>query len=289
MRALAEFVMRGRTQAMGVSIVTACLPITHWLCSAVVCLVVLRKGLAEGLFVAMWASLPILALAVMFQNPSPVIALIVVISLAHVLRTTSSWEMTSISAVVLSALGGLVFEFAAPSAYAGVVETLMTVFTDIASQNNQAGGDMVVPDVEDMHQLLFGFLVAGYASGSLLYLMLARWWQSELYNEGGFGEEFQSLRLSPIVIAVLAIMILATITMGGFSRWLLLLIIPILVASVGFVHWFVREKEISRSWLVSFYLLLIVMSQFMVPFLAMLAMMDSLLDLRRRIRSDREV
>lgn len=45
---------------------------------------------------------------------------------------------------------------------------------------------------------------------SLLCLMLGRYWQSVLYNPGGFGLEFRALRLSPpLAFGLLAVMFLA--------------------------------------------------------------------------------
>jgi hypothetical protein len=49
------------------------------------------------------------------------------------------------------------------------------------------------------------------------------------------------------------------------------------------------EKEMSRSWLVSFYLLMVLMSQLVTPMLATLALIDSWMNLRKQIRPDQEV
>ena len=59
MRALAEFAMRGRSHAIGIAFISASLPLLNWLCSAIVGLVILRKGPLEGLLVLMWALIPL--------------------------------------------------------------------------------------------------------------------------------------------------------------------------------------------------------------------------------------
>ena len=51
MRALAEYVMRGRREALLVSTMAVVLPMFFWLGAAVVGLVTLRKGVREGAFV----------------------------------------------------------------------------------------------------------------------------------------------------------------------------------------------------------------------------------------------
>ena len=60
MRWLAEYALRGRHQAIIAAAILASLPFVSWIGGAVAALVVLAKGPREGLFVAMWASLPLL-------------------------------------------------------------------------------------------------------------------------------------------------------------------------------------------------------------------------------------
>jgi hypothetical protein len=107
MRALAEFVMRGRSQAIGVSLVGAMFPPLHWLCSAVVSLVVLRKGMGEGALVLMWACLPMMAYVFLYQDITSIFALLGTVGLAYILRVTVSWEYTLVAAVFISIIGAL--------------------------------------------------------------------------------------------------------------------------------------------------------------------------------------
>lgn len=240
----------------------------------------------------MWASLPMLVLASIYQDPSAILALLSVVFTAYILRTTISWQMALIAAVVTATAGSLIFEYAAADTFARLVEITVQFQSELlATAQDTATTEQVLPlgDASQIHNMWFGFLSAGYAISTVLFLMLARWWQSELYNEGGFGLEFQALRLSPTLSSVLIVAVVASFVLDVSSRWYMLLMVPMLMSAIGFVHWYFREKEISRSWFVSFYLLLIFMSQLMMPILASLAMMDSLLDLRNRIRSDREV
>ena len=61
MRALAEFIMRGRMQAIFVVAGAAALPMLFWLSAAAGSLVLLRRGLSDALGVLVWAVLPALA------------------------------------------------------------------------------------------------------------------------------------------------------------------------------------------------------------------------------------
>jgi len=89
--------------------------------------------------------------------------------------------------------------------------------------------------------------------------------------------------------AVMVGLCLSAYGIGELVRWGQLLVLPLLIAAVAFVHWLAKDKGLSRSWLVSFYLLLIFMFQFIMPVLIVAGLMDSWFGLREKFRSDREV
>ena len=114
--------MRGRSHAVGATIVSTSLPLLNWLGTAIVGLVILRKGPVEGLMVLIWALLPLGIALYLIGDPSPVIAMLGTAILANVLRVTVSWEITLTIAVLVSALGSLVFELTATEVLAVIVE-----------------------------------------------------------------------------------------------------------------------------------------------------------------------
>src|SRR3972149_225596 len=104
MRFLAAYIMRGRTQAMMVAVMTAILSLLitplSYLSAAVIALVILRQGWREGLWVIVGAGLAI-GLFSMLISLDPRFALgfvaliwLPIASLALVLRTTVSLPMT---------------------------------------------------------------------------------------------------------------------------------------------------------------------------------------------------
>ncbi len=292
MRAIAEFVMRGRPQAIGVCLVSAALPPIHWLCTAVVSLVVLRKGIGEGAFILMWACLPLSVFFVLYGDVTPLIALFGTVALAYILRTTVSWEMTLGAAVVISVIGSLIFEITAADLIAQLVDSYLNFLTEIQSQatdSRDISSAVAIPTHAEARSILFGYIAMGFAVSMVAFLILARWWQSLLYNPGGFGQEFHELRLSPTLGVVLVLGLLGCLSVEGLMRWANLLTVPLVLAGIGFVHWIVADRKLSRSWLVSFYMLMIFMFQVITPLLALLALIDSWFNLRRQIKSDREV
>jgi hypothetical protein len=102
MRGLAEYAMTGRRQAILVAVLFGLIPIPplYALSGAVVALVVLRRGLQEGLIVMLWALLSA-GLHWLAGSTSPVIVLVGVTALAWLLRNTQSWQKVLLAATVL--------------------------------------------------------------------------------------------------------------------------------------------------------------------------------------------
>ncbi len=278
--------MRGRSQAIGVSVVSAALPFLQWLSTSTVSLVVLRHGIAEGAMVLMWACLPMFGMYFLLGDITPVIMLFGTVAMAHTLRVTVSWEMTLVAMVVAAGIGILLFEFVSSGVVDEVVNAYRDFMLDLQSraETPEQAKALVVPTFEIARSLLLGYFAMGYAISMLLFLLLARWWQSLLYNPGGFQQEFHGIRLSPIVAFGLVMTVLGCFSIEEMNRWVLVLTVPLMIAGLGFVHWFIKEKQFSSSWLVSFYFLALLLQLY--PVLAFLALIDSWFDLRNKIRTN---
>jgi hypothetical protein len=275
MRVIAEFVMRGRSYAIGASVLSASLPLLNWLSTAIVSLVVLRQGAAEGAMVLLWTLLPLGVALYLFGDPTAMISLFGTVGLALILRATTSWELTLAAAVVLSAVGSLVFEFTASEVLLVIVDMYMEYSKQVSMELSY----------EAARKSVFGFFAMGQAYAMLALLILARWWQSVLYNPGGFQKEFHQLRLTGRLSTGLVVLLMVCVGLSDLlGRWIPLLTVPLIVAGLGFVHWFTKEKKMSSNWLVAFYFLLLLFSQFIYPLIASLALMDSYLDMRKRIQ-----
>ena len=112
MTALAEFVMRGRFQALLVAVAGSGSLLFCWISAAVVALVTLRKGAGEGAWLLMWALLPAGVLAISFGDSGPAVLLLGAAALALVLRGTVSLALTVLASVavgVVTALSMLAF------------------------------------------------------------------------------------------------------------------------------------------------------------------------------------
>lgn len=295
MRAIAEFVMRGRLQAIGVCLMGALLPPFYWVTGAVLGLIVLRKGINEGVYVLLWSCLPLIVLLFLGGEVFLMLVLVGTVLLAYILRVTASWELTIAASIVVAGVSALLLEWVSADLIAGIAESYMTVIADLQAQaqSQVSQTQALLLTSEQAYNMVFGSLAVGIALNLILFLVLARWWQSTLYNPGGFGDEFKQLRLSPIVASALIAVIVLLMGIGVFSsdpfqKWVGLITLPMVLASIALVHWTVAEKGLSRSWLFSFYLMMIFMFQLVTPVLVATALIDSWFDLRKFLRREKE-
>lgn len=278
--------MRGRTQAIGFAMITASLPFLQWLATAAVSLVVLRRGPGEGAFVLLWTTLPMFLLYYLGGDITPVAMLLGTGCMAFVLRATVSWELTLLTSVVAGVVSVLLVELTSGSSLTELVglyrEFMLELQTQAQAQNPAATVEVL--SVEATRALLVAVLTMGYAVCMIGFLVLARWWQSMLYNPGGFQREFHQIRLSPAVAGGLVVAVLLSFSVEPLNRLVQVLNVPLMVAGLALVHWTIKAKQLSGSWLFSFYLLLVLLQLY--PVLVFVALLDSWFDLRTKIQAD---
>lgn len=282
MRALAQYVMRGPLQAGGVAALTTVIPYLSWIGAAVVGLVVLRLGPVQGLNIGLWALMPALGWAWFGNEPSVVAVLLLVFLMATVLRGTMSWERSLLAGSALGLVIGLLLPVLFPGMLAAVTEAFLEIYQwaypDMAAQL----GDKFRPAVQSM---VNGLMPGSYLGIAVAVIMLARYWQAALYNPGGFRREFHGFRLSRGV-AILCVLLLLVAPVVGVNALLLGWVagLPLLVAGIALVHGVVGLRKASNLWLVVFYALLVVQGFTISLLLMLLAIVDSWLDIRGRIK-----
>jgi hypothetical protein len=284
MRALAEYIMRGRMQATLVVVGSAAMPLLFWLSAAAGSLVLLRRGANDAIGILAWAMLPALVWWY-FGEPRTLLVLGGALGLALFLRAGWSWNRILLCSVVLGLVYGLILGavFREPiEAMAGELKKLLPTMLDGVHQQ------MSVDERARLEGLITPVLIGLMASllqiVSLLSLMLGRYWQAALYNPGGFGREFRALRLSlPQALLLLAGMLIGPNLGPEMGMLTPLCSVPLLVAGVALVHGLVEKGGLGRFWLVGLYVTLLVVMHLIYPLLVVLALVDSLFDFRGRL------
>ena len=287
MRALAEFIMRGRVQATLVVAGCAALPLLYWLGAAAGCLVLLRRGLKDALGVLALGLLPALIWWLQLGDPRVLLVLLGSSSLALVLRASESWVRTLLVSVAL----GLVYSVMLGAAFHPQIEGLSQEIVKILPM---ALGDLYQQLSVD-ERARFASLIAPVLTGliaallqvvSVLSLIVGRYWQALLYNPGGFGREFRSIRIP----AGPAMLLLACMVVGpNFGPQMALLApicsVPLVFAGLALIHGLVARKRLAKFWLVGLYVTLLLFMQLIYPLLVVLAIIDGLIDFRGRLAS----
>ncbi|AOY88692.1 hypothetical protein BKP64_11195 [Marinobacter salinus] len=282
MRALAQYVMRGPLQAGGVAAVTTAVPLLFWIGAAVVGLVILRLGIRQGLNIGLWALLPAIGWSWYGPDPTALAVLLQVMLMASVLRVTLSWERALLGGSFLAIVTGLML----PVAYPGLLDDLVQAGVSFYEQYNADVARSLGEDLERVIRETMNASMAGtYLATGIGMTMLARAWQSGLYNPGGFRKEFHALRLSPAIAVVCAV----TMVIGpvlGLNSMLLAWVAgtPLLLAGLALVHGIVGRRKLNGQWLVLFYIALVLLGPSLMILLVFLAFVDSWLDIRRRIK-----
>lgn len=284
MRALAEYIMRGRMQATLVVVGSAAMPLLFWLSAAAGSLVLLRRGANDALGIMAWALLPALVWWY-FGEPRTLLVLGGALGLALFLRAGWAWNRVLLCSVVLGLVYGLILGavFREPiGAMAGELQKLLPGMLDGVHQQLSVDERMRLESL--IAPVLTGLLAALLQILSLLSLILGRYWQAALYNPGGFGREFRALRLPlPQTLMLLAGMLIGPSLGPEMGMLTPLCSVPLLFAGIALVHGMVEKGGSGRFWLVGLYVTLVLVMHLIYPLLVVLAIVDSLFDFRGRL------
>ncbi|WP_252178186.1 hypothetical protein [Endozoicomonas sp. 4G] len=284
MRKLAELAMKSPKHSLFLAVVFACIPMLFWLSAAVVSLVILRRGIDHGLKLLMWALLPGIAWAA-FGQYSVLIGLVTTSLLACVLRQTVSWPKTLLAVVPL---GGLV-AFAMYQMSPHIISALTDSVMKFLKENLKSSSSGETLQLGEHLRPILEYGVAGalawlHTLFCVLALILARSWQADLYNPGGFGDEFRKVRLPAAVgVSLLAITLMGSALSPMLTALVPVASLPLFIAGLALVHGLVKLRQRGSFWLIGFYMLLITLTQLAYPVIVLTACLDSLFDFRNRV------
>jgi hypothetical protein len=248
-RALAEFIMRGRVRAVLITMVG--IPLIS---PAALALVSLRRGGSDGLMVLAWALLPVVA-ASLSGYMSPLMTGLAASHLAAVfcgamlLRGTRSWGAALVGATAVAAVGILLTAHFS----GGLLQSLLE-----AAEASGGGQAEQLRQVFGSEPLATGYLSWVSAITATLALILGRWWQALLYNPGGFRQEFHQLRMPlPLAAAGMLLWVFGLVS-EGLVFWGAVVAFPMVVAGIGLIHWLVDRRGWGRGPLVALYVMLVI-------------------------------
>ena len=302
MRALAAFIMRSRVHAGGTAallllggwLFAPLMPLMSFLSGGAVALASLRHGPKEGLAVIAVAGV-VAAAAAWAGFGSPYAGLLIIPGLwlpvwlcAVVLRYTRRQGVLLFATGLMAALlaGGL--RLSTENVTTMWREQLQGMLT--FAQQDKSAAVMNAEAIGRLASAMNSIMAASVVVSLMIVLLLARWWQSMLYNPGGFSQEFRRMCLPRLPMMLLTTALLALVAITGLNavEWHpqyatdLLVIVSTLYAFQGLaaIHNFVAVRGLSIGWLVGLYVLLLVQALPAILLLVAVGLADSLMDRR---------
>lgn len=301
MKTFANWVMKGRMQAVVVATVLAMLALLvtplGLISAAVIALTFLRQGLKEGGLVLGSALLAITGLGgLLFQMPMGTLLVGVLLwvpaaALGVIMGRTASLRLAIEAAAVLAALVVLAQYAMMTDPAAFWADALNEFLRERLDQEMLATADL-----DEFIGLMAGWMAGGMAAvwflGSVVSLLLARYWSSLIDRPGAFGEEFRQLRFGRWLLLLVPVLLLVGVILTGGEPSLvghlyLVGMMVFLVQGISVAHGLVAEFGGSPAWLVGLYLLLIFVAPQGVTMVALVGYTDGWLNFRARARARR--
>jgi hypothetical protein len=281
--------MRGRLQAMivasSLALLSLIMPPVSIVSSASVALVTLRRGAFEGLYVLVCSSAAASLLgfflldSYQFGLLYSMVLWLPVWLISIVLREGRHLSLAVEFAVLIGVLG--VVGFYLYEAEPAVM--WKEVLTRIVPPDGPV--DAVQRDI--LSHYMTGVVAAGAVFGLLFGLFLGRWWQSVLYNPGGFKQEFLSLNTKPrLAVGSLAVVTVAWVSSGMLSEvaWNMTILLFVLYTCIGtaVLHAVFASMKLGRYLVPMLYLTLFLIPHAMLP-VALVGLSDAWMNLRNKI------
>lgn len=285
-KALAEFSMRGRAQAVIIALLGSWLPLVS---QGVLGLVTLRKGWKEGALITLWSTLPVLVGLVLSEASLPlalvtIAVLVVGLASSCVLRTFVSWPYTFASVVVGAVFSSLCIVYLGDDVPGELSRMFSEMFlhTEYQAQDETLAKAMEASLTSWTPLRAAGFFASLIGHAAVIGLLLSRWWQSLLYNPGGFKAEFHALRM-PIPLVGLCVLgiIICQLAGGDYKGWWEIFRLPLLFSSLGLMHWLITRYRLGLPAVILLYIAL----PFLVNVFMVCAVIDSATDLRNKLRA----
>ncbi|QHG92551.1 hypothetical protein EGQ50_02265 [Coxiella endosymbiont of Amblyomma sculptum] len=275
--------------ALGCVLLGFVLPV-GFIASLVLGLITLQKGYKASLSVLSFILLPAIALAItqhfgFFYRFDLLLAQCgLMFVLALILRHTVSWkrvlESASLIGILLVSLIHLVF----PNIRKIWVELIKGYFlTNDWMLTFHLDTNHSAEIIRSLATIATGSFVFFVLFGIIVLLVLARWWQTALFFPGRFRLEFTEIRMDQT-----SAMLLIIVTIGLFwqSSWLEdiypTLLLPFMIGGLSLLHRLAINRKEMLLLIITIYIALLLLTFFTTVVLAIVGLMDSFCNFRKR-------
>ncbi|WP_086930344.1 hypothetical protein [Agarilytica rhodophyticola] len=286
MRLLAEFIMRGRLEAIVVALIGSWFPVVP---QATIALVTLRKGWQEGLIIAVATTLPAF-FGVYSGNVDAILFLatigvfVVCYGISLVLRWCVIWPAALAATVALACLIAILIRADVFNLAPDFSGSFMDLAANLALENDATDSVSVVSQQDISAVKATGILACLIGVSAIFGLLVGRWWQAILYNPGGFQTEFHALRLNtPIALSSALALVYCLMRGDEYVYWTGLFGMPLFFAGLGLAHYAIAKSNMGPSSVVVMYVAIILFLPLSI-ILMLAGLTDTWLDYRQKIQ-----
>ena len=163
-------------------------------------------------------------------------------------------------------------------------ETLDHMVNELAQQSDEFSLAELKQTEDWVIKFLPGLFASSIMFGTMLSLLLGRWWQAVFYNPGGFAKEFQSLNLGKIsALVAIAIMLLAMFANSVFAIALVTVVFVLYgMQALSLLHAVIKIRQLNATWLWVIYVIMLFIPQLLLM-LILMSFADPWLNIRQRV------
>lgn len=302
-----KYLLMHRWQTIALTFAITFIPVIGIFGILIAAFVTLAKNITEGIYLTLAATLPYLISFYFTKTSEPSISFmlwaavgvavfsnLLTLILAIMLRQKTSWsvllQLTALFGVLVVSVIHLIYPdiatwwgTAIKSYYDQMQATAGLVKTAALPAGNEAQGETIAIT----KQYATGLMVTAILFNAVAQLIVARWWQCIVFSKGSLQKELHRIRLNRLT----GFLFLISLFFSYLGNRVVLDIMPILyalfgVAGLSLVHyWFGHMKsQTAWIWLVLLYVVLIISFPMSVALIALLALADVWLDIRKRVK-----
>lgn len=289
MRKIGKFLLTNDLYAGLIALLFALLPFFQipvgFIASIIVGLITLRKGYKSGLFVLAWVALPPIALLVLKRYGSfdfLFLRCCLVWMFALILRAYHSWRLVLAAVTLLGISAVLIFHLIIPDTttwWTSILTKYINEFIELGVwKANPTETKEIIDRLAPIATGLISFFIL---ISTFIELMLARWWQSALFEPGRLQQEFLNIHLGKIAALIMTLIVgLIFFKINVGQDLLPIALMPFMITGLSLLHLSVAKNKHMFIPAIFVYIGLVFLPFLIVPLLAFAGYIDSWINFR---------
>ncbi len=178
---------------------------------------------------------------------------------AAVLRTTVSLKLAVLCVVPVTVVAGVLTTIYKPEITHFWQSEMSKALSTLSAAERQELSDQNFEQVSEYFLIQIGSLLVTLTFYAVLgALFIARHWQAQLFNVGGFQQEFHTLRMGKeaVLVFIAAIVLGQVFASSFFQSIAFALLMVFFVQGLSVLHCLTKQRGLSKGWLTGTYIML---------------------------------